>query len=137
MLSAARRLLEEKSCEKLVFHAPGHDLEIIYQARKAGLGLERETLVGHTFKIVNFERLMERLSPYMEARVGPGNGGQLSFQQHGEEFHFRCGTEHVVLGPGDSERMILGPHSDLETNIPQIFQSIFPIPFPWPGLDSF
>jgi len=140
ILGSANRLLEEAGAKRIVFHVPGHDRELLAEFREMGVRLESETLPGHTFKILNPVRLMDRLRPYIEERLGPSLAADLSWHQEGGRFRLQLHGESIAFN-GDLERLVLGPHSKLKlgsgTRLPRFISSLFPVPFPWPGLNGF
>ncbi len=136
VLSAARALLEKRGYDRMFFYVPEHDLEMLYNAGRTGMAAEMGTLPGHTFKIVNLKRLIEDLSPCLEDRLDGRK--ELSFEEGSGKFQLGWGSERLIAEVAEAERIIFGPHSQqLKKRIPKSMQQLFPIPFPWPGLDSF
>ena len=138
VLSAARALLERESYSRIVFFVPAHDFEMLYHARRLGIAVETGTLPGHTFKIVNLRRLVKRMSLCLNERLEGGTSEKLSFKTGSGKFQLRLGKKVFVGDVRQAERIIFGPHSQLlKKEIPKFMRALFPLPFPWPGLDSF
>ena len=109
-----------------------------------GIEHSQRNLMGHTFKIINFPRLMNKLRPYLEERVGIDVANALEFSQKDDNFTIRFSDEEfstdgrsialIVFGSYDGREHELKP---TEGTIAKAFDAMFPLPFIWPGLDSF
>ncbi|HIE52193.1 MAG TPA: GNAT family N-acetyltransferase [Armatimonadetes bacterium] len=147
LLGAVSQLFTLYPVPELVFHVPAHDAEMLYLLADQGIASETSTLPGHTFKVINLPRLMERLEPYLQGRLREEERRELSFQQEGETFRLAAGGETLELAGGEIEPVIFGPPEG--PGIPQsrplplgggklhsLLSKVFPLPFPWPGLDT-
>lgn len=80
-----------------------------------------------TCLLLDFPRLMERLHPYFEARIGREAAKALSFSQDGEVFRFVHGNDELVVeGKAAAAQVIFGAH---EREAEQgMFGRLFPVP---------
>ena len=144
MVSAIPVLFEQYDFNDLTIWALRHDKELIQMFSERGLKSRKSNLRGHTFKFTNFPRLMQRFRPYIEERVGMKMTDSLEFKQEGDNFSIKLGDEEfstdgvsavlIVFGSCDSRERELMPKSG---KIAEALEAIFPLPFIWPGLDSF
>jgi GNAT superfamily N-acetyltransferase len=144
VISAIPTLFERYDFNDLQFWALHHDATFIRMLAECGIEHSRRNLMGHTFKIINFPRLMKRFRPYLEERVGIDVANSLEFTQKDDNFSIRLGDEEfstdgrslalIVFGSYDGREQELMPK---ESIIAKALNAIFPLPFIWPGLDSF
>lgn len=145
VISAIPALFDQYDFNDLQFWVARHDTAFIRMLSEYG-GIEclRRNLMGHTFKLVNFPRLMQRFRPYLEERVGVDMANALEFTQKGESCTIRLGDKVfptddrsialIVFGSCDGRERELIPQN---RTIAKVLDAIFPLPFIWPGLDSF
>ncbi len=144
VISAIPALFEQYDFNDLRLWASRHDTAFIRMLSEFGIEHSRRNLMGHTFKIINFPRLMNRFLPYLEERVGTALADVLEFTQKDDNFTIRLGGEEfstdgrslalIVFGSYDGRERELIP---TEGVIAKALEAIFPLPFIWPGLDSF
>ncbi len=144
VISAIPKLFERYDFIDLRFWVVFHDTAFIRMLYEYGFECTRRNLRGHTFKIINFPRLMRRFRPYLEERVGLDVADALEFTQKDDNFTIRLGDEEfstdgralalIVFGSYDGRERELMP---TEGRIAKAFDAMFPLPFIWPGLDSF
>lgn len=148
-------LIARYSMEELLFFVPGHDVELLHTLKQRGVQGEKGNLRGHTFRIVNLPRLMDRFAPYIEERVGRDRATSLRFAQEGDKFSITYKQEHLELDGRSLVALIFGRHDEAEKEIissaqrmragmpalpermVELLQVLFPLPFPWPGLNSY
>lgn len=135
-------IFQKYGIEKLLVWVSPFDLEFKYLLKKMGLKPEVEDLPGHTIRMVDFLRLYSRLQPYFEAHLGSRNTKLLNLRQENDVFtvefqgqRFQFDSRMVVrLVFGSVEEPLKIPgNGELAT----ILRKVFPIPFPWPGLEAF
>ena len=144
VVSAIPALFEQYDFDDLRLWASRHDTAFIRMLSGFGIEHSRRNLTGHTFKIINFPRLMNRFRPYLEERVSLDVANALEFTQKGDNFTIRLSDEEfstdgrsmvlIVFGSYDGRERELMP---TEGRIAKALEAIFPLPFIWPGLDSF
>lgn len=124
MPAAATVILEKEKLDGMEFTVPAHDLGM-----KMALGLtgKSEPLHGHTFKVLDFPRMMEGLTPHLRACLGKA----FHFDFGGEVFRFRSGETRFEVG-GQSELLafLFG-----EMERPPAWREVFPVPLPAPGFN--
>lgn len=135
-------IFQKYGVETLLLWVYPSDLEFKFQLRKIGLKLEVVDLPGHTIKMLDFPRLCERLKPYFEMYLKPRNLELLNFRQEGEVFMVEFQSERIQFDGKKVVRLVFGSIEE-PLKIPKngelaaILKGIFPIPFPWPGLEAF
>jgi GNAT superfamily N-acetyltransferase len=130
--------------EELVFFVPEYDVEFLHTLKQRGIQGQKENLRGHTFKIVNLPRLMDRFAPYIEERVGRDRATSLKFAQEADKFSITYKQERLELDGESLVALIFGTHDETEREIisraermVEPLQALFPLSFPWPGLNSY
>jgi len=144
VISAIPALFEKYDFNALRLWVSRHDTAFIRMLSECGVEHSRRNLMGHTFKIINFPRLMNRFRPYIEERVGIDVASDLEFTQKDDKFTIRLGDEVfstdgrslvlIVFGSYDGREHELMPTG---STIRKVLDAMFPLPFIWPGLDSF
>jgi len=144
VISAIPGLFEVYDFNDLQFWVLTHDAAFIRMLSECGVEHIRRNLMGHTLKIINLPRLTKRLRPYLEERVGIDVANAMEFTQNGDNFTIRIGDEEfstdgksialIVFGSYDGRERKLMPQNH---TIARVLGAIFPLPFIWPGLDSF
>ena len=144
LVSAISALFEQYDFNDLTIWVPRHNTELIEMLSERGLKSQRRNLMGHTFKLTNFPRLMKRFRPYIEERVGTNVANSLEFTQVGDNFSIKLDGEDfstdgvsvvlIIFGSCDDREKELMP---IDGKMAEVFDAIFPLPFIWPGLDSF
>jgi len=136
-------LFAEYDMEKLLLLIPEHDRDFLRILRQSGIQGRKGNLSGHTFKIINFPRLMDRFAPYIRERVGKDRADSLRFAQEGDKFGITYKQERLELDGESLVKLIFGTHDKDERDITpagemsELLQALFPLPFLWPGLNSF
>jgi len=140
---AIKSLFDKYGMVELMFFVPEHDVEFLHILKQRGIQGERRNLGGHTFKIVNLPRLMNRFANYMEERVGKDVADSLGFTQKEDKFSITYKENRLELDGESLVRILFGTHDGAEKDIisgagkmAEILRSLFPIPFLWPGLNS-
>jgi len=144
VVSAIPALFERYDFNDLTIWASRHDTELISILSERKIKSQRRNLRGHTFKFTNFPRLMKRFRPYVEERVGAQIADSLEFKQVGDNFSIKLDDEEfstdgvsavlIVFGSCDGREQELMPRRG---KIAEVLEAMFPLPFIWPGLDSF
>ena len=129
--------------EELFFSVPEHDAGLLRILKRSGIQCERRNLSGHTFRIINFPRLMDRFAPYIRERVGE-EANSLKFSQEGDKFSIIYKQERLELDGKSLVILMFGTYDGAEKNITfptsemsELMKALFPLPFLWPGLNSF
>jgi len=148
-------LFARYSMEELIFFVPEYDVEFLHTLKQRGIQGDKGNLRGHTFRIVNLPRLMDRFTTYIEERVGRNRAAALRFAQEGDRFSISYKQDHLELDGETLVSLILGTHDEAEKKVissaqrmqagmrtlpeemAELLQALFPLPFPWPGLNSY
>ena len=143
IVGAVKPIFEARELEQAVFHVPYHDREQIYLFRQGGLTVDGESLPG-TIKIVNFPRLMQRLSGYVAERLGRERSALVKFDQGEDKAGISFEQQRFEIDNRALVALVFGTHDGREKEImseaeelAKILHVLFPLPFPWPGLDSY
>ncbi len=138
-----KSLFVKYNMEELMFFVPEHDVELLHILKQRGIPGKRRNL-GDTFKIINLPRFMDRFAPYIEERVGEDNANSLKFAQEGDKFSISYKEQHLELDGESLVILMFGTHDEAEKDIiskagemAEILQALFPLPFLWPGLNSY
>jgi len=130
--------------EELLLIVPEHDRDFLRILRQSGIQGVKRNLSGHTFKIINLQRLMDRFAPYIRERVGKDAADLLKFAQEGDKFNIAYKQERLELDGESLVTLIFGTPDEAEKDIispagqmSELLQALFPLPFLWPGLNSF
>jgi GNAT superfamily N-acetyltransferase len=137
-------LFGQYKMEELLFFVPEHDAEFLHTLHQMGIRGEKRNLSGHTFRIINLPRLMDRLIPYIEERIGRDRAALLNFAQEGEKFTITYKQERLELDDESLVALIFGTVHEIEGEaisrsgeMAELLQALFPLPFLWPGLNSY
>lgn len=143
IVDAMKLLFDRYNLQEAVFHVPYHDKEFDYLLRQKGLSPDSGSLPG-TIKIINFPRLMERFRPYIEERLGKERTKKIRFSQEGDKSTIHFEQEKFSVDGRNLVYIVFGTHNGKEKEIikesgeiGKILEEMFPLPFPWPGLDSY
>ena len=141
IVDAIKPIFGRYNVEELNLNIPFHDTEFIYVFEQKGLEPTTGSIPG-TIKIINFPRLMDRFHPYIEERLGKKKTDSIGFAQDSDRFTIYFGQEkfdtdgkslvQIVFGTGDGREKELMPKGEMS----KVLVDIFPLPFPWPGLNS-
>ncbi len=137
-------LFDRYKMEELLFFVPEHEFEFLHILHQMGIRGEKRNLSGHTFRIINLPRLMDRFTPYIEERIGRDRAALLNFAQEGEKFTITYKQERLELGDESLVALIFGTVHEIEGEaisrsgeMAELLQGLFPLPFLWPGLNSY
>ncbi|MFC1716349.1 GNAT family N-acetyltransferase [Candidatus Poribacteria bacterium] len=137
-------LFARYNMEELMFFVQEHDSELLHILRQRGIEGEKANMQGHTFKILNLPRLMDRFAPYIQERVGKDTANSLKCAQDGDEFRITYKQECLELDGEALVALIFGTYDEAEKEImsrlegmTDVLQALFPLPFLWPGLNSY
>jgi GNAT superfamily N-acetyltransferase len=129
--------------EELFFFVPEHDAGLLRILKRNGIQCDRRNLSGHTFRIINFPRLMDRFAPYGRERAGE-KADSLDFAQEDNKFSITYNQERLELDGKSLVILMFGTNDGAEKNImiptiemSKLMKALFPLPFLWPGLNSF
>ena len=130
-------LFEAGGYEQIEFAVPTHDRELAGIFARQRLGLRPGTVEDHTIRLLDVNRLMRRLGPYVAARLPRSEARGLSFGQEDDGCIFRLGDEKVELGLAKSAALVLGgPEAPkVPGELGRVLASLFPVPFPMPGMN--
>jgi len=141
IIDAVRCVFERYNLQELTFNVPFHDLEFIYLLNQKNL----ISLVGSipgVIKIINFPRLMHKLGPYIEERLGRKKIDSIKFEKQGDRLSININQEQFHTDGRRLTQIVLGRHDKKEKEmIPRkgetgkVLADIFPLPFVWPGLN--
>ena len=130
-------LFEAGGYEQIELAVPTHDGELAGIFARRGLGLRPGTLEDHTIRLLDVNRLMRRLGPYVAARLPRSQARGLSFLQEEDGCIFRLGDQKVALSLAQSAALVLGgPEApEVPGELGRVLASLFPVPFPMPGMN--
>lgn len=144
VINSIKALFARHDVEELQFFVAEHDLEFLHILKQQDFEGVKGSLEGHTLKIINLPRLMDRLASYIQERVGREIAGSLKFAQDGDKSKIIYKHESMELDGESLPVLIFGTHDEAEKEIissaksmTSIFQALFPLPFVWPGLNSY
>jgi len=127
----------------LKFWVPRYDTQLIRILTEKGIEHIIRNMPGHTMKRINFPRLMKRFQFYIEERIGIQKARSIQFIQDGDSFVIKFGDEEFECDGRKLVPILFGTYDNRETlflpktgEMADVFHALFPIPFPWPGLDS-
>ena len=130
-------LFEAGGYEQIELAVPMHDGELAGIFARRGISLKAGTLEDHTIRLLDVDRLMRRLGPYVAARLPRSQARRLSFHQKDDGCIFSLGDEKVELSLAKSAALVLGgpeaPKAPGELG--RLLASLFPVPFPMPGMN--
>ncbi|MGQ9630990.1 MAG: GNAT family N-acetyltransferase [bacterium] len=137
VLSAIRPIFEEYGVGAMSLSVPLWDAEMLSLMRERGFASTAVDLRGHTLKVLDLPGLIRGLRPYFEERrikVTAGeDGSRFVLAISGEEFPIE-GEENLtkfIFGTAEGS----GPTIHLSGEMGDLLRSLFPIPFPIPGLN--
>jgi len=130
-------LFEASGLEQIEFAVPTHDRELPGIFTRQGLGLKPGTLEAHTIRLLDLPRLMRQLRPYVAARLTRSEARQLCFRQGEGGCAFALGEEELELNLPQSAALVLGGPEAPEVGgeLGRVLGSLFPVPFPMPGMN--
>jgi hypothetical protein len=130
-------LFEAGGFERITLRAPAWDGELVYLLDRAGLAPKPTTLPEHTLRLLDLPRLMRRLRSCTAERLSRADIRGLSFEQEGSRCTFGFGDEKLQLDLRRAAALVLGgPEAPLvEGELGRVVASLFPVPFPLPGLN--
>lgn len=127
------------------------DFDLIRLLREAGFGPQWSALPDHTFRIINFPRLMAALRPYLRARLEPRLLRGLRFEQRGPLLRsggedglltIARGKDRLTLAAADMTRLVMGSPDGPDAGslqapgaVKDIAAALFPLPSFLPGLN--
>jgi hypothetical protein len=127
--------------QKLKFNIPSHDTKLLYMFNQKNIKTIIKNTPG-TIKIINFSRLMERLRPYLKKILGGKKTDAIRFVQDKNKFSICFGQEKFSADEKSLEQIVFGTYNGKEKEIipknreiSKILNDIFPLPFPWSGLN--
>ena len=140
ILDAIGSLFDRYGVQELILSVPFYDEEFVYLCQRMGLDWTTKNIPGHTVKIINLPRLMERFCSYLQERLGKKEADLVKFAQEGDSFIIQLGKEQAVLDQKMFTQIVFGnkePKVALKVSekISKILRSIFPLPLVWPGLN--
>ena len=141
IIDAVRCVFERYTLQELTFNVHFHDSELIYLLNQKNLTSLIENIPS-LIKIINFPRLMHRLGPYIEERLGRKKIDSIKFEQQGDRASISINQEQfntdtrrltqIVLGRYDKREKEMMPK---EGEARKVLVDIFPLPFVWSGLN--
>lgn len=137
LLESLPSLFETSGFERITLRAPAWDRELVYLLKRAELAPKPTTLPEHTIRLLDLPRLMRRLRSYTAERLSPADVRGLTFEQEGSRCIFGFGDEKLELDLRRAAALVLGgPEAPLvEGQLGRVVASLFPVPFPLPGLN--
>lgn len=135
-------IFQRYGIERLLLWASPFDFELNFLLGKMGFKPEIRDLPGHTVKMLDFPRLCEKFKSYFEARLEPRTVELLNFKQEDGVFTIEFKDEKIQFDSKTIVRLVFGSVEEpLEIpkngELSNLLKRIFPIPFPWPGLEAF
>ena len=142
IMSAIKVLFDKHDFNELSVGALPHDTEFLYILGTLGLQPGVHTLAG-TMRIINFERLMEDFTPYLQQRLGRKTAKALQFKTDDGKHIFQIADEQFIIeSEAELVQLMLGTPDNAELNIMPnegklagVLREILPLPFVWPGLN--
>jgi GNAT superfamily N-acetyltransferase len=137
LVDALPSLFEAGEFKQIEFWAPHHDREMAHLLDQRGMELRPRTIADHTIRLLDLPRLMQRLRPYVAARLRRAEARGLRFEQRERGCVFALGDEKVELDLAQSAKLVLGGPGTprVEGELGSVLNSLFPLPFPLPGLN--
>jgi hypothetical protein len=137
LLEGLPSLFEASGFERITLRAPAWDGELAYLVDRAGLAVKPTTLPEHTIRLLDLPRLMRRLRSYTAERLSRADARGLTFEQEGSRCTFGFGDETLELDLRQAGALVLGgPEAPrVEGELGRVLASLFPLPFPLPGLN--
>jgi hypothetical protein len=142
IVGAISWIFERYGVEKLLIWVSPFDVELQYLLNKLGLKSEIGDLPGHTIRMVDFPRLCEKIRPYFEVHLGCRKAELLKFKQENDVFTVEFQGQRLQFDSRMIVRLVFGSVEEAVKmpdvgELTAILRRIFPIPFPWPGLEAF
>ncbi len=137
LLEGLPSLFDASGFERITLRAPAWDRELAYLLDRARLVRKSTTLPEHTIRLLDLPRLMRRLRPYAAERLSRGEVRALTFEQEGLRCTIAFGGETLELDLGRAAALVLGGPGarPVEGELGRLLASLFPVPFPLPGLN--
>jgi GNAT superfamily N-acetyltransferase len=137
LVDALPSLLEAGDLRQIEFQGPSCDRELARLFERQGLELFASTIDDHTIRLLDLPRLMQRLRPYVDARLRSAQARRLAVQQRDGDCTFALGEEAVDLDLARSAALVLGgPKApQVEGELGRALASLFPLPLPLPGMN--
>jgi GNAT superfamily N-acetyltransferase len=141
LASSLSEIVSRYKLDELNFTVPEYDEDFLFALNNLSIKGEKDFLVGHTTKIINFNRLMAEFLPYMETRIGQKAASAMEFGKADKGFFISLGRKRFVLP--DEESLLnfvfglprLKAHLPEDKELAQILKQIFPLPLVMPGLN--
>ncbi len=144
IVSAIPHLFELYDFNDLTFWSQQHDIELTRMLSKKAIKSQKCDLIWHTIKIINFTRFVNRFRPYIEERIGTEIVNSLEFKQIDDKFIVKFENEEFSTDGVSLALIIFGSYNGREQElfpksgkVAEILKALFPLPFVWPGLDSY
>jgi GNAT superfamily N-acetyltransferase len=137
LVDALPSLFEVGQLERITFPAPIYDLELGDLLEGMGEVLRPGTMEGHTIRMISLPTLMQRLKPYLSARLARSELRRLALEQEADRCTFRFGGDRVDLDLASCAALVLGgPEAPrMEGEIGRVLASLLPLAFPMPGMN--
>jgi GNAT superfamily N-acetyltransferase len=137
LLEGLPSLFEASGFQQITLRAPTWDRELAYLLDRAGVALKPTTIHEHTLRLLDLPRLMRRLRAYTAERLRRADVRRLTFEQEGSRCAFAFAGEKLELDLMRACALVLGgPEApQVEGDLGRLFRSLFPLPFPLPGLN--
>lgn len=126
MAGALWPLMERHGANYVELYLQRDDTALRTRLERAGASFGPVHNIG-TLLLLDFGRLMQRLTPYFETRIGRGEAGRLRFEQDGESYVFAHAEDRCeVEGKAEAARLVFG-HPDNEP-LDGMLGRVFPVP---------
>ncbi|HOJ32923.1 MAG TPA: GNAT family N-acetyltransferase [Candidatus Hydrogenedentes bacterium] len=127
------RLLSHYAADRASIHLQEHDKVLRMILLDAGAILADASASG-TYLLLNFSRLMERLVPFFESRVGRKAAEQLRYAEQDDVYTIQCWEETLrIEGKTALMESLFGNRN--RGNLGGVFDKLFPVPALWYGLN--
>jgi len=129
-------LMSRYEVSRVGMHLQTHDVALQSLLAEAGASLE-PVMTSGTYLLLDVERLLARMQPFFETRVGYQAGRTLRVRHEGERFHFSMNgdvcDEILTDGKAEAAELIFGSWKrDVGSGL---LGQAFPIPSLWYGLN--
>lgn len=126
-------LLQRYSCSSARLHLQAEDMVLRRLLVDAGAELKDANASG-TYLLLDADRLIRRLTPFFEARVGRDAASTLQCRVEGDRYLFACGGDHAELhGKAAAAEFIFGNRTRSASR--GCLGEAFPVPPLWYGLN--
>ncbi len=141
ILTGMRQVLNIEGSPSIQMQIQGHDAVMMNLLNNLDARLSPTNASG-TVKIINFEQLLKRMTPYFIELLGELRASKLRFEQSGNSYIFGYGSEEFTTDRDMATQTVFGsPNglpqliSNIESDLGSMLRTIFPVPTLWYGIN--